>query len=210
VIPELPERPGFDERMSREEINSLPIRSFPGEIFVVRRLDQLEAALADLADEKLLGFDTETRPNFKKGQNNLPALLQLAGEKSVYIFQLKPLGLPGELRQLLADPAVIKAGVSVNFDLLQLKRLDSFQEEGFVELATVARESGIRNHGLRGLAAVLLGFRISKSAQRSNWGAENLTEKQLRYAATDAWIGREIYLRLEEMGVIYPELSIEL
>ena len=95
----------------------------------------------------------------------------------------------------------------MDFDLLQLKRLDFFQEEGFVELATVARESGIKNHGLRGLASVLLGFRITKSSQRSNWGAEVLTEKQLRYAATDAWIGREIYLRLEEMGVIYPEIS---
>jgi len=207
-MPMLPERPGFDERMSREEINCLPIRRYSGEIVLIRKLDQLISALADLADEKLLGFDTETRPNFQKGQNNLPALLQLAGEKTVYIFQLNPLGFPGELRRLLADPAIVKTGVAVDFDLLQLKRLGSFQEEGFVELATVARESGIKNHGLRSLAAVLLGFRISKSAQRSNWGTNILTEKQLLYAATDAWVGREIYLRLEEMGVIYPEITL--
>ena len=98
--------------------------------------------------------------------------------------------------------------MAVNFDLQQLKRLGRFHEEGFVELATVARESGIKNHGLRGLAAVLLGFRISKGAQRSNWGADILSEKQLRYAATDAWVGRQIYLRLEEMGVIYPEICL--
>ncbi len=205
-MPLLPERPGFDQRMSREEINSLPIRSFSGEIFLVRKLDQLASVLTELADEKLLGFDTETRPNFQKGRNNLPALLQLAGEKRVYVFQLNLLGFPDELRRLLADPDIVKTGVAVDFDLQQLKRLGTFQEEGFVELATVARESGIKNRGLRSLAAVLLGFRISKSAQRSNWGADNLSEKQLRYAATDAWVGREIYLRLEEMGVIYPEI----
>jgi ribonuclease D len=207
-MPQLPERPGFDERMSREEINSLPIRCYAGEIVLVRKPAQLSSALTELAGEKLLGFDTETRPNFQKGRNNLPALLQLAGEKRVYIFQLNPLGFPEKLRRLLADPAIIKTGVAVDFDLQQLKRLGHFQEEGFVELATVARESGIKNHGLRGLAAVLLSFRISKGAQRSNWGAENLAEKQLRYAATDAWVGREIYLRLEEMGVIYPDICL--
>lgn len=91
-------------------------------------------------------------------------------------------------------------------DLQQLQRLGRFQPEGFAELTTVAKEAGIKNHGLRGLAAVMLGYRISKSAQQSNWGAETLSDKQLRYAATDAWVGREIYLRFQEMGVIRPEL----
>jgi len=205
---QIPERPGFDHRMSREEINSLPIHGYSGEIVLVRDSARLDSALADLRGEKLLGFDTETQPNFQKGQNHLPALLQLAGARKAYIFQLKALGFPEELRGLLADPAIVKTGVAVDFDLLQLKRLGSFQEEGFVELATVARESGIKNHGLRSLAAVLLGFRISKGAQRSNWGADTLSEKQMRYAATDAWVGREIYLRLEEMGVIYPDICL--
>jgi hypothetical protein len=205
-MPSHTERPGFDQRMSREEINSLPVRGFSGKIVLIDKPGQLDSAVAELAGEKLLGFDTETKPNFQKGQDNPPALLQLAGAKTVYIFQLKALGLPPELRQLLADPRIVKSGVAVDFDLRQLKRLSRFHEEGFVELATAAREAGIKNHGLRGLAAVLLGFRISKGAQRSNWGADSLSEKQLRYAATDAWVGREIFRRLEEMGVIYPEL----
>ncbi len=208
-MPQHTHRPGFDQRMSREEINSLPIRGFPGEIVLVRDESSLERALSNLQDERLLGFDTETRPNFQKGQNHLPSLLQLAGSRKAYIFQLKPLGFPQELRALLADPEVVKAGVAVDYDLQELKRLGRFQEEGFVELAGVAREAGIKNHGLRGLASVLLGFRISKGAQRSNWGAERLSDKQLRYAATDAWVGREIFLCFREMGLIYPEITID-
>lgn len=202
------ERSGFDQRMDREEINSLPIWSYPGRIILVRTKFELDTVLPELSQEKILGFDTETKPNFLKGQNHPPSLLQLAGETAVWIFQLTPLGLPGGLSAILADPKIIKTGVAVNFDLQQLRQLGPFQPEGFAELATVAKESGIKNHGLRGLAAVMLGYRISKSAQRSNWGADILSEKQLRYAATDAWVGREIYLRFQEMGVICPELHL--
>ena len=207
-MPYIRERPGFDQRMDREEINSLPVWSYSGPITLVRTQAELAKILPDLGRERLLGFDTETKPNFQKGENNLPTLLQLAGETTVWIFQLTPLGLPDGLSAILAAPEVVKTGVAVDFDLQQLQRLDRFQPEGFVELATVAKESGIKNHGLRGLAAVLLGYRISKGAQRSNWGADILSEKQLRYAATDAWVGREIYLRLQEMGVICPELHL--
>jgi len=191
--------------MEREEINSLPVRGYSGRIVLVRSPAELAEVLPELGREKLLGFDTETKPNFLKGQNHLPSLLQLAGQEAVWIFQLTTLGLPEELRSILAEPEVVKTGVAVDFDLQQLKRLGRFQEEGFVELATIAKEAGIKNHGLRGLAAVMLGFRISKGAQRSNWGADILNEKQLRYAATDAWVGREIYQRFHEMGVISPE-----
>ncbi len=200
-----PERPGFDRRMSRDEINCLPIRSYEGKIRVVRSGDDFDKAIDELRREKLLGFDTETRPNFKKGQNNLPALIQLAGEETVYIFQLNRIEFPLRLRKILADDKIIKTGVAIDNDLQQLQRLGSFVEGGFVGLATAAKNAGICNHGLRGLAAVLLGFRISKSAQRSNWGSETLSDKQINYAATDAWVGREIFLRLHEMGVIYPD-----
>jgi len=202
----LPERPGFDQRMARQEINSLPIRRYNGPIQLIRDPAELTAIHLELGQEQLLGFDTETQPNFQKGANQPPSLLQLAGEATVWLFQLTSLGLPEELRAILADPAIIKTGVAVDFDLQQLQRLGRFQPEGFAELATVAKAAGLKNHGLRGLTAVMLGYRIAKGAQRSNWGADTLSEKQLRYAATDAWAGREIYLRFQEMGVIWPEL----
>lgn len=208
-MPRLPERPGFDQRMSRVEINSLPIYSYDGPIHLIRSTSELAAILPDLGREELLGLDTETQPNFHKGANNLPALLQLAGETTVWIFQLSLLGLPEELRAILSNCEIIKTGVAVDMDLQNLQRLGHYYPDSYTELATVAKEAGIRNHGLRGLAAVMLGYRISKGAQRSNWGAETLSEKQLRYAATDAWVGREIYLRFQEMGVICPEMLLE-
>jgi len=204
-MPHPHERPGFDLRMPREEINSLPMRCYDGPIHLISKPAELAVILPDLCQETLLGFDTETKPNFHKGDNHLPAILQLAGGAAVWIFQLKELGLPGLLRTILADRRVIKTGVAVENDLQQLKRLGLFQPEGFIELTTVAKEAGIKNHGLRGLASVMLGYRISKGAQCSNWGAGTLCDKQLRYAATDAWVGREIYLRFREMGVIRPE-----
>jgi len=203
------ERLGFDRRMTKEEINALPINSYGGKIEVIREKDALDKALLELSRETLLGFDTETKPNFKKGQNNLPSLLQLAATRKIYIFQLKHLGFPVKLRKIMANEKIIKTGVAIDHDLLQLQRLGSFHEGGFVGLARLAKTAGIKNHGLRGLAAVLLGFRISKGAQRSNWGADNLRDNQIRYAATDAWVGREIYLLMQEMGVVSPELLFD-
>ena len=203
------ERLGFDRRMTKEEINSLPIRAYEGKIKIVRTEAELDHALDELKEENLLGFDTETRPNFKKGQNNKPSLIQLAGENTVYIFQLQHLKFPVGLRELLANEKIIKTGVAIDYDLMQLQRLGTFIEGGFAGLSRMAKNAGIKNHGLRGLAAVLLGFRISKGAQRSNWGNETLTRKQIIYAATDAWIGRDIFLRLQEMGVIFRDLLFD-
>ncbi|MBU0675184.1 MAG: 3'-5' exonuclease domain-containing protein 2 [Proteobacteria bacterium] len=185
------------------------MHGYGGKINLVRTPAELDEALAILNRQELLGFDTETQPNFKKGQNHPTALIQLAGKSAVFIFQLKTLGFPPELKELLANPAIIKAGVAVDQDLIQLKALGSFTDGGFIELATVARHAGIKNHGLRGLTAVLLGFRISKGAQRSNWGNDQLTSHQIHYAATDAWAGREIYLRLKEMSVIYSDIFLD-
>lgn len=185
--------------MTREEINAVPIRKWDGPVQVITSPGALDNALDALAEESVLGFDTETRPAFKKGQKYAPSLLQLATENCVYLFQLKHLGLPGKLVRLLADPGKIKAGVSLAYDLRELRKMSDFTPEGFVGLGRLSREKGIINNGLRGLAAVVLGIRISKSAQTSNWGKDRLTDAQIRYAATDAWIGRELYLALQQM-----------
>jgi ribonuclease D len=192
-------RPGFDRRMTKEEINKFPVRKWDGPVPVIRSRRKLAGAVEELRRETVLGFDTETRPAFKKGQKYLPSLLQLAGENSVYLFQLNHLGLPKSLLEILADPDIVKAGVSLAYDLQELKRLSSFAHGGFVGLGKMSKDKGIKNHGLRGLAAVVLGLRISKSAQTSNWARDELTPSQIRYAATDAWVGRELYLRLQQM-----------
>jgi len=189
-------RPGFERRMTKEEINSYPIRKWKGPVHLICSSRELTGAVKKLSREPVLGFDTETRPAFRKGQKYFPSLLQLAGENSVYLFHLKHLGLQEPLISILADPNIIKAGVSLGHDLRELKEMAPFEQAGFVGLGKMSKEKGIKNHGLRGLAAVVLELRISKSAQTSNWARDELTQSQIRYAATDAWVGRELYLKL--------------
>jgi ribonuclease D len=185
------------ERLRSAEINQLPIKSYEGPVSVVRDQEGLAKALNVLAGEPILGFDTETRPAFKKGERHAPAVLQLAGDSGVFVFQLTVLGFPDELRQVLADSERIKAGVALGHDVRMLQELQTFEPAGFVDLGTLAKIAGLKNFGLRGLAAALLGVRISKKARLSNWAVKRLTPDQVAYAATDAWISRELYLRLD-------------
>ena len=193
-------RPGLDRRMSKDEINACPIARWEGPVSVVQTREELATAMRKLAGQTLLGFDTETRPAYTKGESYPPALLQLASETDVFIFQFKRLGLTKPLRNILADPAIIKTGVSLDYDIRELKKMSHFKTAGFVDLGDIAKKEGIKNHGLRGLAAILLGVRIAKGAQTSNWAKDILTPHQIQYAATDAWVGRKLYLALEKVA----------
>lgn len=190
--------PGW-ERMQKDEINERPIKKYEGIVHLIRSEAELPEAVRLLEKESLLGFDTETRPAYRKGESYPPALLQLAGANEVFVFQLKFTGLPRPLLGILANSDIIKAGVSLNHDISELRNLAQFEPAGFVDIGNLAKKNGIQNHGLRGLAAVLLGFRISKSAKTSNWGSNELTPSQIRYAATDAWVGRELYLEMQKI-----------
>ena len=193
-----PVRP--DQALSREEINRLPLAAYRGPIHVVRARPQMLAAIRELRREPLLGFDTEKRPSFTKGESHPPALLQLAGRQDVYIFQLHILGLPSELTDLLANGHIIKAGVAIGRDLQELRQMTEFEPRGVVDIGACAMKSGMKHHGLRGLAAVLLGCRISKGAQLTNWERPDLPGPALQYAATDAWVSRRIYEAMKEHG----------
>lgn len=189
-------------KLSKTEINSLPLRYYNGAIRIIQTAEQAKDACTILIKEKLLGFDTETRPAFKKGQSYLPSLLQLAGTKVVYLFQLSQCGLTDSIIILLSNVNIIKSGVAINQDLTELQQILNFEPAGFVDLGDIARSKGLPHHGLRGLAAYLLKFRISKSGRTSNWSANQLTKKQIKYAATDAWVGRELYLKYKQIKVI--------
>ena len=189
-------------KLSKTEINSLPLRYYNGAIRIIQTAEQAKDACAILIKEKVLGFDTETRPAFKKGQSYLPSLLQLAGTKVVYLFQLSQCGLTDSIIILLSNVNIIKSGVAINQDLTELQQILNFEPAGFVDLGDIARSKGLPHHGLRGLAAYLLNFRISKSGRTSNWSANQLTKKQIKYAATDAWVGRELYLKYKQIKVI--------
>src|SRR5256885_13014447 len=107
-----------------------------------------------------------------------------------------------ELAELLADPLIIKAGVSLAHDLRQLKLVFPFEEASVVELGDVARHGGVGQSGVRNLAANFLGFRIPKGNRTSNWAARRLSPAQITYAATDAWACRELYLRFRELQLL--------
>jgi ribonuclease D len=184
------------QSISKEEITALPLRSYAGPIHVIDSDEKMGEAARALRKEKVLGFDTETRPAFKAGESYLPALVQLAGSESVYIFQLRHITAYGPLAAILADKRALKAGVAVRDDLKKLGAMFSFKPAGFVELADMSSKLGIKNAGVRGLGALLFGFRISKRAKISRWDAPELTKEQIAYAATDAWICREIYFEL--------------
>jgi ribonuclease D len=192
----------LDRKLSKEEINSLERQVYDGPIHVIQSRRDMLRAVGRLGQERLLGFDTETRPSFKKGVLHSPALIQLAGGDAVYIFQLRHLGLQAELLQIFANPRIIKAGVAIGRDIKDLRALAEFESHGFVDLGVSARKHGMQHHGLRGLAALLLGCRISKGARLTNWDRTKLGKSALVYAATDAWIGRRLYQVMKKHGCL--------
>jgi ribonuclease D len=191
-------------QITHDELMQLPIVRFDGPIRLVHTKAELEAAGQAIRHERLVGFDTETRPTFRKGQSHLPSLVQIAGAKCVYLFQLAKVDCSGVIAEILGNEHTVKAGIAVYRDLLDLTKLFPFIANNVIDLSAVAKKSGYEQTGMRNLAGIFLGYRITKGAQTSNWAAAHLTETQLRYAATDAWACRELYRRFEALGLL-PE-----
>ncbi len=183
----------FKESITKEELTELPLKSFDGEIIVVDTIYKIDDAIKSLSKAKVIGFDTETKPSFKKGVINEVALLQLSVKDKAFLFRINRIGLPKAVCEILANPEIVKPGVAINDDIKSLKKVQPFNAKGFVELQDNAKSLGINNFSLKKLAAITCGFRISKGQQLSNWEADVLTEAQKRYAATDAWAALEIY-----------------
>ena len=153
--------------------------------------------MREISRPKVIGFDTETRPVFSPGQrHNHVALLQLSGGGQAYLFRVDRLGMRKLICSILSNPHIVKVGAAVHDDVRGLQYYQHFDAKAFVDLQKIAYEWGIRDKSVKKLAANILGVRISKSQQLSNWEAEQLTAPQQMYAATDAWICREMYLKL--------------
>ncbi len=192
----------YKRKLSKDEINALPIARYEGEIVLIQDKETLLSAIAALQEERVLGFDTETKPSFRKGQLNDPALVQIAGEEIVYLVQLLHVPFDDALASLLANPDILKVGVSIFEDMRELQKLHSFEPGGIVDLGNVARTHNIETQGLRNLAANFFDYRITKGPQCSNWSAQVLSERQISYAATDAWIGRKVFMRMQELDLV--------
>jgi ribonuclease D len=186
----------YSENITIEEIKQLDLAWFEGEIFLVDNMEKFNQVIPKLKKSRLLGFDTETKPSFKKGRKNKVSLIQLADDKIACLFRINRIGLPDALLSILADPDIIKTGVAIHDDIKMLSGIRKFVPEGFIDLQGFVKNYGIESSGLKKLAAIILGFRISKRQQVTDWEASQLSEPQLVYAATDAWVCHEIYKRL--------------
>ena len=187
----------FIDKISNEQTALLPAVEFRGEIRIVEHERDIAAACKTLAEQPVIGFDTETRPSFRPGVTFRVSLLQLSTPTVCYLFRLNKIPLAKPILQLLEDRRVLKIGADVAGDLRSLRQIRHFRDGGFVDLQGIAPEWGIGEKSLRKLSAIVLGKRVSKAQRLSNWEAAQLTEKQMRYAATDAWICPEIYRTLQ-------------
>ena len=188
----------FIESISPEDLGKLEYASFPGKIHVIDSVGaEFNRAIAYLRSQKVIGFDTETRPCFGPNQPRYGvSLLQLSGPEKAYLFRVKNMGMHRRLCNILADKRIVKVGAAIHDDIRGLQKLHDFQADGFVDLQKIVAEYGIRDKSVKKMTAIILGFRISKTQQLSNWEAEALSEAQCKYAATDAWVCREMYLKL--------------
>jgi len=189
----------MNKSITKEEIETLPLKAFAGKITIPLTELEIEDAVDYLRNYSILGFDTETRPNFRKGQHHNVALLQLSTNEKAFLFRINKIGLPKSVKSILTDKSILKIGAAVHDDIKALRKISDFEPEGFVDLQATAHELGIEHSGLKPLTALLLGFKISKAQQTSNWENVYLTESQQLYAATDAWVSLKIYNRLTEL-----------
>ena len=195
--------PQYLRYVSREEVNELPVRRYEGAVTLVETPEALERAWQELRGEPAVGWDTETRPSFRKGEWHPPALLQAAGARTVHLLRLQRIDCAATVRALFGEPGIVKAGISVADDLMQLGgTVPDLQAQSVVDLGLAARRAGLEQTGLRNLAAIFLGFRLPKGTKTTNWAAARLTSQQIGYAATDAWACRELYLRFRELGMV--------
>lgn len=196
----------FSISISKEQLSEFPTVEFPGTITVVETLPDALEILKNLYSCQVVGFDTETRPNFRKGQTNTVSLVQISTLDRCYLFRINKLGLFKELRDFIESPDVMKIGLSLRDDFHVLHRIENFEPANFVDLQTVVKKFNISDSSLQKIYGIIFNERISKSQRLSNWEAEQLTPGQQTYASIDAWACLRIYLHLKD-GKFDPTTS---
>lgn len=192
--------------ISKEQLANLPAASFSGRIRLIERSEDIPEAIADLKSAPIIGFDTETRPSFKKGQLYVVSLLQLSTPDTCYLFRLNRIGLTPQLIELLQDGSILKVGLSIHDDFHSLRRLSPLEPDGFIDLQQYVKEFRIADNSLSRIYGILFGERISKGQRLTNWEAETLSPAQQAYAALDALACIRIYRHLKS-GAFYPFTS---
>ncbi len=184
------------KNLEEENLNDYSTNAFDGKIHVVDNDESMKEAVAYLLKCEQLGFDTETRPSFKKGLHYKVALLQLSDDKEAFLFRVQKTGIPDGLHKVLSSKKILKIGAAINDDLKSLKAIRDFNTTSFVDIQKIAKDLEIEHFGLKKLCPLVLGYKISKRQQLSNWENKTLNEAQQSYAATDAWVCYHLYNKL--------------
>lgn len=179
--------------ISKEELSKLPMETYEGTIHIVDRPEKVGPAIERLSQGGIIGFDTETRPCFKKGQHHTVSLLQLSTHTDCWLFRLNHIGMPDAVKEFLENPAIRKIGLSLHDDFHNLRQLREMDPQGFTDLQPYVKDYLISDNSLARIYGILFGKRISKSQQLSNWESQTLTPAQQRYAALDALSCLKIY-----------------
>lgn len=196
----------FSISISKDQLAAMPVMIFGGKISVISSPGLIRPAIELLRQQPLVGFDTETKPAFKKGQTHNVALMQVSGPDLCFLFRLNHTGITDEMAEWLADENCRKVGLSLRDDFHQLHKIKEFEPGGFIELQTLVRDYHITDSSLQKIYGILFGKRISKSQRLSNWEAQTLTDGQQAYAALDAWACLNIYNHLAD-GSFDPAAS---
>lgn len=186
----------FIESISNEDVAALPAVQYEGDIVVVDTPQSLSDACQHLAQQSIIGFDTETRPSFTAGVVNKVALLQLYGGGKCFLIRLNRVQISKALTDILHNPDILKIGAAVKNDIAGLNKLRHFTAGGFIDLQDIVEKYNIKDKSLRKISGIVLGRKVSKAQRLSNWEAKLLTPQQQLYAATDAWVCVEIYKEL--------------
>lgn len=189
--------PSITLSISKADLAQLPPADYFGNIHLIDSIEKVDDAVAALRNSAIIGFDTETRPSFKKGQSHQVALLQLSNHTECFLFRLNKIGLPESVKNILEDESLLKIGVSLHDDFHNLHRIYTLNPSGFIDLQPFVKQFGIVDNSLSRIYGILFDRRISKGQRLTNWEADRLTPQQQAYAAFDALSCIQIYEYLQ-------------
>lgn len=188
----------FKTSITKEEIAELPIEEFNGQIEVVQTIEEAKKALGILKEQKLLGFDSETKPSFVKGKINNVCLIQLSTLSTCYLFRINMAEMLSDIiSEIMENENIMKIGLSLKDDFSGINKLQNFSPNNFIDLQKYVKQFGIADNSLSKIYAIVFNKKISKSQRLTNWEAETLTDRQMKYAALDAWAALVIYQQLK-------------
>lgn len=192
----------FKKYVSKDEIKNYSVEKFNGKISIIDKKKDILDAYLFLKKQKIIGFDTESRPTFKKGVSSDVSLIQFSTKDEVFLFRINIIGFDDMLIDLINDKKIKKIGIAIFDDIKSLQKIKEFESNSVIDLNKLALNLGFESIGAVKLSILILGFSISKSARLSNWEKKDLTTSQIEYAATDAWICNMIYKKLLNEGEI--------